>query len=51
MSQNTLHARISAALVMESAVITSKIDPERIDPGKWRISTTAAGASITRLRN
>src|ERR1700729_3363706 len=29
MSQNALHARVSATLVMESAVITSKIDPER----------------------
>jgi hypothetical protein len=51
MSKAALHPRISAALVMESAVITSKIDPERIDPGKWRISTGEAAVSITRLRN
>lgn len=51
MSQNALHARISAALVMESAVITSKIDPEQIEPGKWRISTVESAQPITRLRN
>jgi hypothetical protein len=51
MSQNALHARISAALVMESAVITSKIDPEKVNPGKWRISTAEGAAAITRLGN
>jgi hypothetical protein len=51
MSQNALHARISAALVMESAVITSKIDPERIEPGKWRIPTGEADGPIARLRD
>jgi hypothetical protein len=50
MSQNALHARIGAALVMESAVITSKIDPDTIDPGKWRIDTSETGQAITRLR-
>jgi hypothetical protein len=49
MSQNALHARISAALIMESAVITSKIDPETIEPGKWRIPARE-GEPITRLR-
>jgi hypothetical protein len=50
MSKAALHPRISAALVMESAVITSKIDPEMIEPGKWRIDTLEAGPGITRLR-
>jgi hypothetical protein len=50
MSQNALHARISATLVMESAVITSKVDPETIEPGKWRIPTSEAAEPITRLR-
>jgi hypothetical protein len=49
-SQSALHARISAALVMESAVITSKIDPETIEPGKWRIDTGESATPITRLR-
>jgi hypothetical protein len=51
MSQNALHAHISTALVMESAVITSKIDPETIEPGKWRIDVGDAVPVITRLRN
>ena len=50
MSKAVLHPRISAALIMESAVITSKIDPETIEPGKWRISTGEVPAPITRLR-
>jgi hypothetical protein len=50
MSQNALHARISATLVMESAVITSKVDPETIEPGKWRIPTGEGGPAIARLR-
>ena len=50
MSQNALHARISATLVMESAVITSKVDPETIEPGKWRIQTGEGGPAIARLR-
>jgi hypothetical protein len=50
MSKASLHPHISAALVMESAVITSKVDPETIDPGKWRINTSEAAKPITRLR-
>jgi hypothetical protein len=50
MTKAALHPRISAALVMESAVITSKIDPETIDPGKWRIPTGEGGPTIARLR-
>jgi|ERR1700733_4000567 len=50
MSKAALHPRVSAALVMESAVITSKIDPETIEPGKWRIDASETGQAITRLR-
>ena len=49
MTKDTLKPRIGATLVMESAVITSKVDPETIDPGKWRISTGEAEDPITRL--
>ncbi len=51
MTKNVLSPRIGAALLMESAVITSKIDPETIEPGKWRISTGEAAEPIIRLRN
>jgi hypothetical protein len=50
MTKGVLNPRIGAALVMESAVITSKIDPENIESGKWRIDTGEAGQVITRLR-
>ena len=47
MTKEVLNPRISAALVLECAIITSKIDPDTIDPGKWRIDEQG----ITRLRN
>jgi hypothetical protein len=50
MTKGVLNPRISAALIMESAVITSKIDPETIEPGKWRINSGETAAPITRLR-
>ncbi len=50
MTKGTLSPRIGAALLMESAVITSKIDPESIEPGKWRITTVESAQPITRLR-
>jgi hypothetical protein len=50
MTKGVLNPRIGAALLMESAVITSKIDPETIEPGKWRISTGESAQPIARLR-
>jgi hypothetical protein len=50
MTKGVLNPSIGAALVMESAVITSKIDPETIEPGKWRIPTAAGAPTIARLR-
>ena len=48
--KSSLHPRISAAIIMESAIITSKIDPETLEPGKWRIPTGEAAEPISRLR-
>jgi hypothetical protein len=50
-TKRVLNPSISEALVMESAVITSKIDPERVEPGKWRIETGNSQQPITRLRS
>ena len=50
MTKAVLNPRIGAALLIESAVITSKIDPEAIEPGNWHISTGEGEQSITRLR-
>jgi hypothetical protein len=51
MTKDVLAPRIGASLVMESAVMAAKIDPEMIEPGKWRIDTGEAAEPITRLRN
>ena len=49
MTKAVLNPRIGAALLLESAVIASKIDPETIEPGKWRIPM-GEGQTIARLR-
>ena len=51
MTKGVLNPKIGAALVMESAVITSKIDPETIEPGKWRIEPGVIEPPVTRLRD
>jgi len=50
MTKGVLDPRIGAALIMESAVITTKIDPETIEPGKWRIALGEGERTFTRLR-
>lgn len=50
MTKGVLNPSLGAALVMESAVITSKIDPETIEPGKWRIESGDSAPPVTRLR-
>jgi hypothetical protein len=50
MTKAVLNPRIGAALLMESAVITSKIDPETIEPGKWRIDAGEGALPIARQR-
>jgi hypothetical protein len=52
MTKEALNPRIGAALIMESAIITSKIDPEMLEPGKWRLAPGEAGKpTFTRLRD
>lgn len=50
MTKSVLCPRIGAALLIESAVITSKVDPETIETGKWRIGTDEGAGSVTRPR-
>jgi hypothetical protein len=50
MTKQTLNPSIGAAIVMESAIITSKIDPQRVEPGKWRIDTGNSQHPVVRLR-
>jgi hypothetical protein len=51
MSKQALSPAIGAALVMESAVMSSKINPELVEPGKWRIDMGNSQQPITRLRS
>jgi hypothetical protein len=52
MTRKSLDPRIGAALIMESAIITSKINPETIEPGKWKISYDAEQKpTFTRLHD
>jgi hypothetical protein len=50
MTKEVLNPGVAATLVMESAVITSKIDPETIEPGKWRIGAAEGAGPISRLK-
>jgi hypothetical protein len=49
MTKQVLNPSISAALFMESAIMTSKVNPELVEPGKWRIDKDGR-QPITRLR-
>jgi len=49
--KDALNPRIAFALAMESAVIASKINPEIIEPGKWKIEVSAGKLKVTRLIN
>jgi len=51
MTKQTLNPSIGAAIVMESAVITSKIDPQRVEPAKWRIDASNSQQPVVRLRS
>lgn len=50
MTKDVLDPRISFALAMESAVISSKFDPERVEPGKWEVRAAAGRLAVRRLR-
>jgi hypothetical protein len=49
MTKDTLDPRIAFALALESAVISSKVDPERIEPGTWDIQAAAGRLTVRRV--
>jgi hypothetical protein len=51
MTKHTLNPAIGAALIMESAVMASKINPERVEAGKWRIDPHNTRQPISRVRS
>ncbi len=50
-AKEALNPRISYALAMESAIITAKINPQIIEPGKWKIEASAGKLMVERLMN
>jgi len=51
MTKDVLSPRIAFALALESAVISSKVDPEKIEPGKWDIRAAAGRLAVRRISN
>jgi hypothetical protein len=51
MTKDVVDPRITFALALESAVISSKVDPEQIEPGKWDIQAAAGRLTVRRNRN
>jgi hypothetical protein len=48
LTSDKLNPRIGMTLVMESAIIASRLDPDSIDPGRWEVAATRGGLSVTR---
>jgi hypothetical protein len=51
MMKDVMDPRVAFALALESAVISAKIDPERIEPGKWDIQAAAGRLTVRRIGN
>ena len=51
MTKDVMDPRIGFALALESAVISSEVDPEQIEPGKWDIQAAAGRVTVRRTRN
>ena len=49
MMKDVMDPRIAFALALESAVISSKVDPERIEPAKWDIQAAAGRLTVRRI--
>lgn len=48
MTREAVDPARAAGLVMESAIIASKLDPDLVDPGRWRLAPGARGLQIVR---
>lgn len=44
----TMDACVAAGVVMEAAIIASKLDPDAVEPGRWKIAPSARGLQIAR---
>lgn len=48
MSASAIDPAVAAALVMESAIIGSKVDPNLVEAGRWKIAPSSRGLQIAR---
>jgi hypothetical protein len=44
----TVAPKLAADLIMESAIVASKLDPELVDPGRWTLAPGPRGLQIAR---
>lgn len=49
LTKDALDPRITARIIVEAAVIASKIHPDTVTPGRWKIAASAAGVTVARL--
>jgi hypothetical protein len=49
MMKDVMDPRIAFALALESAVISSKVDSERIESAKWDIQAAAGRLTVRRI--
>ncbi len=50
-ARDVLAPHISAALVIEAAIVAAKIDPEHIVPGRWSLEPSSGGVRVSRTHN
>ena len=48
MSKDLICPGVALGLVMESALVASRLDPELVDPGRWRLAPGRAGLQIAK---
>jgi hypothetical protein len=48
MSANSIDPQVGAGLLMEAAIIASKLDPDLVEKGRWKIAPSARGLQICR---
>lgn len=48
MTTDAVEPRLAADLVMEAAIIASKLDPDLVDPGRWTLAASPRGLQIAR---
>ena len=48
MASATIDPLVCAGLMMEAAIIASKLDPDLVEPGRWKVAPSERGLQIAR---